>query len=102
MLSVDPAFSVEAEASSGEAAVELAAERRPALVIMDVNMPGIGGIAATRRILASAPETVVVLVSAYALDDLPADARNCGAVACMSKSDLSQQRVRELWARSRR
>jgi two-component system invasion response regulator UvrY len=101
VLAMEPAFSVVAEAASGETAVALAAELRPALVLMDVNLPGMDGIEATRRILAARPDTVVVLLSAYDLDDLPADARTCGAVACFHKSDVSPAGLRQAWAAAR-
>jgi CheY-like chemotaxis protein len=57
-------FRVVAEAGSGERAVELAAVHRPQLVLMDVRMPGIGGVAAARRIRESDPNVVVILLSA--------------------------------------
>ena len=101
VLAMEPTFRVVAEAASGETAVALAAELRPALVLMDVNLPGMDGIEATRRILAVQPETVVVLLSAYDLDDLPADARTCGAVACLHKSDFSPAALRQSWAAAR-
>lgn len=101
VVAMEPAFTVVAEAASGETAVALAAELRPAMVLMDVNLPGIDGIEATRRILAAQPEIVVVLLSAYDLDDLPADARTCGAVAWFHKSDVSPAGLRESWAAAR-
>jgi len=101
VLAMEPAFSVVAEAASGETAVALAVELHPAMVIMDVNLPGMDGIEATRRILAAQPETVVVLLSAYDLDDLPADARTCGAVAWFQKSDVSSEGLLQSWAAAR-
>ncbi|MCW0214889.1 MAG: response regulator, partial [Pseudonocardia sp.] len=68
----------------------------PAVVLMDINLPGISGIEATRRILAAEPGTTVVLLSTYAVDDLPPDATDCGAVAYIHKEDLTPARLRDL------
>jgi two-component system invasion response regulator UvrY len=84
------------EASSGEEAVQLAAETRPRLVLMDINLPGITGIEATRRIVAADPRVVVVLLSTYAYDDLPADARDCGAVGYVRKDDITPRLLRSV------
>jgi DNA-binding NarL/FixJ family response regulator len=87
---------VAGEAESGEAAVALAASTRPAVVLMDINLPGINGIEATRRLLAADPTTTVVLLSTYSRDDLPADAADCGAVGYLRKEDLTPAALRSL------
>jgi DNA-binding NarL/FixJ family response regulator len=89
-------WQVVGEASSGEEAVELAAEIRPRVVLMDINLPGITGIEATRRIVAADPDAAVVLVSTYAADDLPDDARDCGAVGYVRKDDLTPRLLRSM------
>jgi len=76
------------EADSGEAAVALVQELKPDVVLMDVRMPGIGGIAATRAIKAMRRSTVVVLVSTTHPDDLREEATNCGADEIVWKQDL--------------
>jgi two-component system invasion response regulator UvrY len=87
VVSMAPGFSVVAEVDSGEAAIDAAAELRPGLILMDINLPGITGIEATRRIV-EAGDSTVVLMSTYTERDLPADARTCGAVAYVHKEDL--------------
>jgi DNA-binding NarL/FixJ family response regulator len=76
------------QARSGEEAVECAARIRPDLVVMDVRLPGISGIEATRRILLERPATRVLLVSTHEAEDLPADLRHCGAMGFVRKQDL--------------
>src|SRR3954454_6719940 len=58
-------FVVVGTAASGEESLALAAELRPQLVLMDVNLPGIDGIEATRRLTAGTDQPVVVLLSTY-------------------------------------
>lgn len=91
-------FELVGEAATGEEAVEMAATLQPTLVLMDINMPGINGIEATRQIVAHAPATVVFLCSTYALGDLPADAMTSGARAYVNKEELSPATLRDLWA----
>lgn len=84
------------EADSGENAVATVAAVRPGVVLMDIHLPGISGIEATRKILDRAPDTVVILLSTYAADDLPVDAASCGAVGYISKDDLTPAMLRAL------
>jgi two-component system, NarL family, invasion response regulator UvrY len=81
-------FEVVGEASSGEEAIDKVDELSPQLVLMDINMEGIGGIEATRRICAAHPDVKVVLLSTYDADDLPADAKTCGAVGYVHKEQF--------------
>ena len=88
VVGVTPGFEVVGEAKSGEEAVEQVAALRPQLVLMDINMDGISGIEATRRITAEYPDTKVILLSTYDADDLPADAHTCGAVGYVHKEQF--------------
>jgi DNA-binding NarL/FixJ family response regulator len=87
-------FVVVGEASSGEESVEAAARLEPALVLMDVNLPGIDGLEATRRILRQA-SPVVVLLSTYDEDDV--DVAGCGAAAYVTKSAFGPDRLASAW-----
>jgi len=98
VVGVTPGFEVVAEAETGEQAVEMADQIAPRLVLMDINMPGINGIEATRQITGAHPEIVVLLLSTYQADDLPADARNCGAASYVNKEDFAPQVMQDLWA----
>ena len=90
-------FELVGEAESGEQAIALASELHPAMVLMDIKMPGIGGIEATRRIVDEAPDTVVFLCSTYQQSDLPPDARTSGARGYVHKEELGPALLRQLW-----
>jgi two-component system invasion response regulator UvrY len=91
-------FEVVAEAKSGEEAVEEVARLGPQLVLMDINMPGMGGIAAAERIRDDYPGTRVVLLSTYDAEDLPADARTCGAIAYVHKERFGPDILESTWS----
>jgi len=91
-------FELAGEASSGYEAIELADRLNPELVLMDINMPQMSGIEATRKILAAHPHTVVILCSTYDLRDLPADAGISGAAGYLHKERLGADLLRCLWA----
>lgn len=95
-----PGFEVVGEASSGEEAVAQVAALAPKLVLMDINMDGISGIEATRQITDAVPSVRVVLLSTYNEDDLPADARACGAVAYVHKEDFGPESLLAAWPES--
>jgi DNA-binding NarL/FixJ family response regulator len=90
-----------AEAECGERAVALVQELEPDLVLMDVRMPGTGGIAAANAIKERSPSTVVVLVSTTRPDDLPPEADGCLADEVLWKTDLRPSLLDEIWERHR-
>jgi DNA-binding NarL/FixJ family response regulator len=83
-----PGFEVIGEAESGEEAVALADDLVPEVVLMDINLPGINGIEATRRITAAHPDVVTLLLSTYREEDLPTGADDCGAAAYVNKEEF--------------
>ncbi|HEX8770143.1 MAG TPA: response regulator transcription factor [Acidimicrobiales bacterium] len=97
VVKVTPGFDVVGEAESGEEAVELIESLRPGLVLMDINMGGINGIEATRQITAKDSNVVVVLLSTYRAEDLPADAATSGAVAYINKEDFGPDVLESAW-----
>jgi DNA-binding NarL/FixJ family response regulator len=92
-------FEVVAEAESGEDSVAVAGALAPDLVLMDVNLPGINGLEATRRILAEAPGSMVVLLlSTYEEDEYAPRAAECGAAAYIPKAAFGPERLEAAWA----
>ena len=79
MLEDESDMAVVGEASSGEEAVELALKLRPQLTVMDCALPGMSGLAATRKILELLPETSVLMLSMHPEETLVRQALDAGA-----------------------
>src|SRR5580692_8185254 len=74
-------FELVGEASNGAEAVAMAEALHPALVLMDINMPEMNGIEATRQMVSEQPSVVVILCSTYDSHDLPPEVATSGAEA---------------------
>ena len=98
VLRRSPGFELAGEAASGSEAIALAEELHPALVLMDINMPEMNGIEATRRSVSSHPDVVVVLCSTYDAADLPPEVATSGARAYINKEHLGADTLVRLWA----
>ncbi|MET9604089.1 response regulator transcription factor [Streptomyces sp. NPDC006512] len=88
LLRAAPGITVVGEAESGEAAVVAAAELRPDVILMDIRMPGIGGIAATSRILedASPARPKIIILTTFDLDAYVLQALRSGASGYLLKN----------------
>ncbi|MDH3644624.1 MAG: UvrY/SirA/GacA family response regulator transcription factor [Gammaproteobacteria bacterium] len=85
MLHDSKGIRVVAEADSGEEAVRIAREERPNIVLMDICMPGIGGLEATRRIARMELDVRVIAVTACDDNPFPMQVLRAGAAGCLSK-----------------
>jgi len=85
VLEAEPRLRVVGEAGDGETAVDLAVRLRPDVVLMDVRMPGIGGIEATRRITSLVPDTRVLVLTTFDLDEYAFGALQAGASGFLLK-----------------
>ncbi len=101
ILDREPDLQVVAEAEDGETAVTLAEELMPDLILMDVNMPGMGGLEATRIIKDRMPYARIVVLTASEDDELLFEAIKAGAQAYLVKSLAPTQFVTEVRAHLR-
>ncbi len=85
ILELEADFEVVGEAKNGHQAVAMVKKLRPALVLMDIAMPLLNGLQATRQILKAATETKVLMLSAHSDDAYVEEATNSGAVGYLLK-----------------
>jgi DNA-binding NarL/FixJ family response regulator len=86
IVEADPAIEVVGEAADGAEVVELASRLRPDVVLLDLHMPVLNGIEATRRIIADAPDARILILSAYDDEDYVSAALDAGAGGYLLKS----------------
>ncbi|MEU2228522.1 response regulator transcription factor [Streptomyces sp. NPDC018347] len=93
ILGPDPAVTVVAEAGNGEQAVALAREHRPDVVVMDIRMPVLDGVAATERLARDLPECRVLALSTFDLDEYVVSALRAGACGFLPKDSSPEELV---------
>lgn len=89
-------FQVIGEAKTGEEALSLARSMHPNVILMDVKMPGIGGLEATRRILAGDPDIKIIAVTAVSDDIFPERFMSVGAFGYVTKGAHFDEMVRAI------
>ena len=95
-LSRSPHIRVVGEAGDGQAAIDLAERRRPDVVIMDVRMPGMDGLDATKELTAKTPETAVLIFTAYSERSLLARGLESGAKGYILKEAPHETLIRAI------
>jgi DNA-binding NarL/FixJ family response regulator len=98
LLTSLPEATVVGEAAGGEEAVRLAAEHAPDVVVMDINMPGVNGVEATRRIIAARPDAAVLVLTMLEDDDSVFNAMRAGARGYLVKGSDTDEVVRAITA----
>jgi DNA-binding NarL/FixJ family response regulator len=93
LLADEDGIQVVAEAADGNEAVAKAARFRPAVVLMDIRMPELDGLEATRRILAADPDARVLILTTFDLDEYIYDALRSGASGFVLKDDPPEQLI---------
>jgi PAS domain S-box-containing protein len=97
MIADKPGIVVAGEAESGEEALELARQLSPDVIIMDISMPGIGGVEATRLIKAENPEIRVIGLSMFAGEDISQKMLEAGADGFVSKNKSSSELLKAIY-----
>jgi DNA-binding NarL/FixJ family response regulator len=101
LLSVQPGIEVVAEAGDGEQALRLAAQQHPDVVLMDVQMPLLDGVAATRRLLAEFPACRVIMLTTFDDDEYVFEGLRAGAIGYLLKDAPAQKLVEAIQAAAR-
>ena len=101
LLNDQPEMEVVAEASTAEEAVRAVAKHQPNVVLMDIRLPGEGGIEATRQVTSQFPQSKVVMLTSFADDDLIVRAISAGAVGYVLKQVGNEELLRAIRAAAR-
>lgn len=86
LLSLQPDFEIVAEAENGERALALARVHKPDVILMDLRMPVMGGVEATRRVMAAVPGSRVVVLTTFDEDEEIFEAMRAGALGYLLKA----------------
>ena len=98
ILGAEPEIELVGEATDGEEAVALALELRPDVILMDLNMPGVSGIEATRRVLDASPDTGILMLTMFEDDKSIFAAMRAGAHGYVLKGADGAETLRALHA----
>ena len=93
LLSSEEGIDVVAEAGNGQEAIEKAARFHPTVILMDIRMPELDGLEATRRILAADPAARVLILTTFDLDEYVYEALTAGASGFVLKDDPAEQLI---------
>lgn len=93
LLEEESDFKIIGEAGTGEDALKMARQSNPDVILMDINMPGMGGLEATRRLLASNPKVKIIAVSMYSEEPYPSRLLEAGAAGYLSKDSAAEEVV---------
>lgn len=97
VVEMSDGFEVVGEAESGEEGIDLAVELKPDLVLMDVYLPGIDGLEATRRITAVEAAPRVLVMSTHESEEFAEAALAAGAIAFVPKSQFGMDELAAAW-----
>jgi DNA-binding NarL/FixJ family response regulator len=97
VIAATAGFESVGEADGGESGIEAVGRLAPDLVLLDVRMPGLGGIDVARRLVSMHPEVVVVLISVEERVDVPS-AQQLVSIPLVRKQDFGPRLLRRLWS----
>lgn len=100
VVSATQGFEVVGETETGEESVLATGRLHPDMVLMDVHLPGIDGLEASRRIRAAYPKVAVLLLSTYDREEFAVRIAESGAIAFMPKAAFGPEGLKEMWARA--
>ncbi|RYG53089.1 MAG: response regulator transcription factor [Chitinophagaceae bacterium] len=93
ILNSDPRFTVIGETSSGEEAIQIAAQKKPQIILMDVNMSPVNGFDATKQIQKNSPESKVIAVSMHTMPAYAKRMLQLGAMGYVTKNSSKEEMI---------